>query len=271
MANTVDGIATVNKDRAVATAESSLGDLISMLASVTRADARAVGHWTVHDVAAHLCAVCDVYGSILRGGGSPVPDLESIARWNAQAVANNGARSFEDLVQEMRQGVGKLSGAMHSAVDRPVAWHGALRLPLATACCILAGEALIHGRDIARAAGRPWSIGPERARTVLVGLLPLLPHYVDPERAAPVRACYDLHLRGGDRPRTFLVFGAGRLSVEPPSDRRVDCHIWADPIAFLLVAYGRTGPWPPALRGKIAATGRKPWLAFRLPQLFRKP
>ncbi len=271
MANAVDRIPTATKDQAVSVAEASLRDLVSMLHSVTRSDARAIGEWTVRDVAAHLSAVLAVYPSILRGQGSPVAQVESIEAWNAEALRNNADRAYDALGEEIRQGVADVREAMRSAPDQAVAWHGGVELPLATVCSVLAGEALIHGRDIARAVGHPWSIGADRAKTVLVGLLPLMPHYVDAERAAQVRACYDVRIRGGDRPRTFLLFEAGRLSVESPSSRAVDCHIWADPVAFLLVAYGRTGPWSPALRGRILAAGRKPWLAFLLPQLLRKP
>ncbi len=271
MANSSERMPTVPKGQAVAVAESSLRDLVSMLSSVTRRDVRAVGKWTVHDVAAHLAAVLAVYQSILRGEGSPVAQVDSIAAWNAEAVRSTADRDFDALCQEIRQGVADVCEAMRSAANDSVAWHGGLRLPMATVSSVLAGEALIHGRDIARAVGHPWSIGADRARTVLVGLLPLMPHYVDAERAARVRACYDVRLRGGDRPRTFLVFDSGKLSTESPSSRAVDCHVWAEPVAFLLVAYGRTGPWSPALRGRILAAGRKPWLAFLLPQLLRKP
>jgi hypothetical protein len=45
----------------------------------------------------------------------------------------------------------------------------------------------------------------------------------------------------------------------------------ADPWSFLLVLYGRSGPLKPALTGRILAWGRRPWLAFTLPTLFRKP
>ena len=51
----------------------------------------------------------------------------------------------------------------------------------------------------------------------------------------------------------------------------VDCHISADPVAFLIVAYGRGSQWPPILRGKITAWGRKPWRAFGLMRLLVNP
>jgi hypothetical protein len=57
---------------------------------------------------------------------------------------------------------------------------------------------------------------------------------------------------------TATVSGPGH----PP-----DCWIYADPAAFLLVGYGRTGQWGQILRGRLLAGGRKPWLALRFANL----
>ena len=44
----------------------------------------------------------------------------------------------------------------------------------------------------------------------------------------------------------------------------MDCHVSADPVALLLVSYGRRSQWVPVLTGKLLAWGRKPWLGLRL-------
>jgi hypothetical protein len=51
----------------------------------------------------------------------------------------------------------------------------------------------------------------------------------------------------------------------------VDCRISADPVAFLLVGYGRVSQWPQIARGKMVAWGRKPWLGVKFRSLLRKP
>jgi hypothetical protein len=53
------------------------------------------------------------------------------------------------------------------------------------------------------------------------------------------------------------------MAVGPP-DGAVDRHVSADPVALLLVAYGRQTQWIPAVTGKLVAWGRKPWLGLRL-------
>ena len=68
-----------------------------------------------------------------------------------------------------------------------------------------------------------------------------------------------------------LAFDDGTLHVSTDYAESVDCHLSADPTAFLLVMYGRQGPLRPALTGKVVAWGRKPWLAFRIPSLLQRP
>jgi hypothetical protein len=51
----------------------------------------------------------------------------------------------------------------------------------------------------------------------------------------------------------------------------VDCRISADPVAFLLVAYGRQAQWRPVLLGRMTAWGRRPWRAFALKRLLVNP
>jgi hypothetical protein len=66
-----------------------------------------------------------------------------------------------------------------------------------------------------------------------------------------------------------LTFQDGILLITSRGDGPVDCHLLADPVAFLLVMYGRRGPVRTALTGGVLAWGRRPWLALQLPRLFR--
>lgn len=50
-----------------------------------------------------------------------------------------------------------------------------------------------------------------------------------------------------------------------------DCTISADPVAFLLVGYGRTGQWGEIARGKLVAGGRKLWLGLSFGRLLTSP
>jgi SCP-2 sterol transfer family len=153
-----------------------------------------------------------------------------------------------------------------------VPWHAGLRMPLSTLLAVACGEYLVHGRDIARAAGRRWPVPADWARTVFFGLLPIVPHYLRAEQAHGRPARYDIRLRGEHAARAVFTVEDGVLTVGwPAAGQHADCYLSADPWAFLLVLYGRSGPLKPALTGRILAWGRRPWLAFTLPTLFRKP
>ena len=139
--------------------------------------------------------------------------------------------------------------------------------------CHILNESVVHGFDLAGGRGK---IERRDARLAFEGFI--CPMYralgrpefaVHPEKAAGVRATYDIRVRGGGR--WFFVFENGGLVIEEPSDRRVDCHLWADPRAIMLLAWHRTGLAGPVLKMQVLPWGRKPWLAFRLPGLLKLP
>jgi hypothetical protein len=92
---------------------------------------------------------------------------------------------------------------------------------------------------------------------------------VDQRHAAGVRACFDIRVRRTGR--VFLILDDGAASVEPPSDRPVDCHISAEPATLFLLLWSRTSQWPGALTGRLTVWGRRPWLGIRLPRMLRNP
>jgi uncharacterized protein (TIGR03083 family) len=225
----------------------------------------------VRDIGAHLTGVT-AYAAMLRGVPSPARSIDAITAWNAgnverarhldcTALAAEVDRAYADYLDEARRHPG----------SEPVAWHAGLELPAATVTAILAAEAYVHGWDIANALGVPCRLDGADMCTIFLGLLPLLPHYVDPQRARGVTASFDIRLRHDPPARAILMFDDGHLTTRRSSARRPDCRISADPATYVLVTYGRARPLTAALTGKVVATGRKPWLGLKLASLFRKP
>ncbi|BBU22852.1 hypothetical protein [Mycobacterium xenopi] len=134
--------------------------------------------------------------------------------------------------------------------------------------CLLLGEQLVHGLDIARATHQPWSIRRDDALLVLPAVLALAPNYLRPDRCRAVHVSFELRLRGGPRYRMAVDDGTG---VVGPAGERADCIITADPVAFLLAGYGRVSQWSQIIRGKLRAGGRKPWLAAKFGTLLASP
>src|ERR1700761_8699602 len=111
-----------------------------------------------------------------------------------------------------------------------------LVLEPAVMTCLLLGEQLIHGLDIARAGHRPWSIGREDALLVIPAVLSLAPKYLRPSRTKNMNVSFEIRMRGGCRYRVAIVNGAGFVTT---AGDKADCVITADPVAFLLVGGGR--------------------------------
>ncbi|MBV8181643.1 MAG: hypothetical protein JO045_23125 [Mycobacterium sp.] len=134
--------------------------------------------------------------------------------------------------------------------------------------CLLLGEQLVHGLDIARAAHLPWSIGRDDALLVIPAVVALAPKYLRPSRTKNTEISFELRMRGGCRYRMAITDGTG---VVTEAGAKADCVITADPVAFLLIGFGRVPQLPQILRGKLRAGGRKPWLAAKFGTLMASP
>ena len=254
--------------------------------------------WRVADVATHLGFVLQGFTEAATGSSARfaryVPDEPDfhhrLATVNA-ALIREFTETATDLdqteppsgiehriEQRIEQGIAgflEATEALAPDVQLETPWYGpgVTRTP-DTLTALALGELLVHGLDIARTSRAPWPI--ERAdaavvaREVFARMLPLM--LSDTGRAATVS--YRISFRGTPRGTPDLVvrLDAGTVTTGPAAPgERVDCRIWADPVAFLLVGYGRTPTWRQALAGRIVAFGRRPWIAARLPQLFCRP
>jgi uncharacterized protein (TIGR03083 family) len=266
-------VPAVEVARAARAARGAASQLAALLRACPDPGAAGVGRWTVRDVAAHVAGGAELYTQIARGTPSPAPTIEAITALNDQIIGTIGEQDTAALASRIEAGVaGLLAAAERCQGDPDLPWHAGVQLPLSALLAVACGEYLVHGYDIARAARRPWPVPGGWARTVFLGALPVLPYYLLPGQAPGRRARYDIRLRGEPGARVIFTVADGALAIEAPAPGQpADCHLSADPWAFLLVFYGRSGPLPPALTGKIVAWGRRPWLALTLPALFRKP
>jgi hypothetical protein len=142
-----------------------------------------------------------------------------------------------------------------------------LVLSPSTMTSLLLGEQIVHGLDIARAARSRWDIRPQDALMVLPGALTVAPQYLR-RSALTVRTSFELRIRGANAYRMAVDHGTAIVTY---AGEKADCVITADPVAFLLLGYGRIPQWSPILRGKLRAGGRKPWLAMKFATLLASP
>ncbi|MDQ3825397.1 MAG: SCP2 sterol-binding domain-containing protein [Actinomycetota bacterium] len=251
----------------------------------------ALGQWNLGEVAMHLSQVWGGVSGLARqdltlfrelvpslagaAGDAPLRNIGELGEMTVLAVQSDPERHprvLADRIEAQAQEYFSACVGADPQAARPWLVHGAT-VDQSMLTYHLLNETLMHGYDIARAAGRRWQIEPVHAAMV-VGrfLIPVIRALgramVDAGTAAGLRATYDLRIRGGDR--FHFIFNDGALSVEGPSQRPVDCHISADPVAFLLVAWARQSQWTAIATGKLLAWGRKPWLGPQFRSLMRK-
>lgn len=260
--------------------------VLALLRSVGDRDARAIGEWSVGEVAAHVSHVAAAEAMLATGVATgsraelPVEDdlVGAAARLNDRMLEGDPERDPSVLADRIEESIATFLGTIATVRgDEPVSWLGGTVIPAAALATHLLEELLVHGYDVARAESRRWSIVPSHAALAFGFVLDLMRYspesvrrgFVRQERARGVRVTYDFRIRGSRR--DFVVIEDGVVTIEDPSPRGVDCRISAHPEAALLVGMGRLGPVTPALSGRIAAWGRKPWLALRMSSLLRPP
>lgn len=243
--------------------EDVLPRLTAMLRGIGTGTAPATGSWTVADVACHVSHVIGKDADALAG--RPLPDIELVPAQVAVMTESMLDEDPERDVVVLADRIDAMGRAFLQLRDDPptgaVTWIGGAQLPPSAVACHLLEELVVHGDDIATAAGVPWRIAPEHAALAITGgAVPIIAaspsswvkHGGDRRRRARV----EVRLRGHNR---FVLALDRELHVElPPSGARVDAHLSADPAALLLVMLGRRSQWSAFVRGKVVAWGRRP-------------
>ena len=238
--------------------------------------------WTVGQVAAHLLVGLRGFTAAAQDPIGPewrahIPDTplysERVAAITASTLRDEPRRDAPTLERMLREGIETfLAATEKQPADKrlPAPWYADdFTLPLFQATCLLLGEQVLHGYDIAAALDQPWPIDGADACLIFQAVTTMMPMAVNPEAARGATVSCDIRLRHG--PRAVLSVNNGSARVEPWASQQVDCHLWADPTAFMLLGYGRINQWTAIARGQLLAWGRKPWLALRLRSFFFDP
>jgi hypothetical protein len=227
----------------------------------------AIGSWTVGETAAHA-AHSPKYFLEAAQGTATLAAIDDVAVHNAEFLSNDPERDPHALADRFEDNELALTTYAEALDGDPVVeiFDGVVA-PMSTLLAVELGEVLVHGYDIAHASGLHWPIAADHAALTVGGLLPILPHVIDPIKAEGFNARFAFRIRGGIE--AILVFNNGVLQIDAAGAEPVDCRLSVDPATYLLVSFYRINPTLPTLQGKIVAWGRKPWLAFRVASLFK--
>jgi hypothetical protein len=246
---------------------------------IDRPDALAPGLiWTAAETAAHVVGdLRDYTQALTRHANGYMTHanrpMESPSRLSAKVNARHleeiPERNLHQLADMLEQAAATyLEAAASADTCAQIPTPNGLVIGPSTMAALLLGEQLVHGLDVSRAAGMPWTIASADALLVIPGVLSIAPQYLRPKRAAGVHVSFELRMRGGASYRLTVDDGAAAVST---AGERADCVISADPVAFLLLGYGRIPQWSPVLRGQLRPGGRKPWLAMKFGTLLQRP
>lgn len=239
--------------------------------------------WTVGDVATHMFIVLRTYADSASGrpitSGELIPDLDGytprMAVTTTATIRVEPPRDARALSVMLRQ---HLSAYLHEAETRspdqtvptPMYGEGA-SLPLQHATRLLLGEMLIHGYDVSRGINRPWRIDTKAALQVMPAAFVMMPRIFEPDTARNLDATFRVRLRGGESYGIRVSQGTVDTAPWGQWGKRSDCTLSAEPVAFLMLAYGRKSQWPLIASGRLLSYGRKPWLALSLRARFANP
>jgi hypothetical protein len=246
---------------------------------IDKPDAPAPGlSWTAAETAAHVVGdLHDYTQALTRHANGYMTHANRPTESPSRLSAKVNARHLEEVPE---RNLHRLAGMLESGVDAylnvaanavpsvDIATPNGLVIGPSTMAALLLGEQLIHGLDIARTANMPWTIPAADALLVIPGVLAVAPQYLNPRRAAGTHVSFELRMRGGACYRMAVDDGT---AVVTAAGQKADCVITADPLAFLLLGYGRVSQLSPVLRGQLRAGGRKPWLAMKFGRLISSP
>jgi hypothetical protein len=232
----MDSMTTTLRDDVAARGRANALRLADLVRSLDRRAATAVVPglgWTAVETAAH---VVNLYGrglGDLRRSGSP------------EGTAELNAICLEEYVDRDPQVVADRIVADASTVwdvvlpmlpdDLELAFHAGARTTVVPIMAVLLLEMLVHGDDIARAAGRPWEIDDDDAWRALTEVASLLGAWRRPE--VPARDTVALLGPGDDAIRITCSDDEVAVTVEAvrSGDRVVD----EPPSVALLAVLGR--------------------------------
>jgi putative sterol carrier protein len=271
--------------RADAQARAALADAVARSAQLWRSVGDPAAPvpgltWTAGQTAAHVVGDMREYTEALTRhvngdhaaidipDGSPARVRTGVNDQHLIDVADRDLRRLADMLEETAASYLAVASAIDTSQHVAILTADGLVLEPAAMTCLLLGEQLVHGLDIARAAHRSWSIGRDDALLVIPAVLALAPKYLRSSHTKGLNISFEIRMRGGCRYRMAIANGT---CVVTAAGEKADCVITADPVAFLLVGGGRVRQLPVLLRGKLRAGGRKPWLAAKFGTLLATP
>ena len=218
------------------------------------------------DAAARLVLISQIAADCFAGFPSPIHDLGARQQLLTRYLSRFPERRPRVLASLLEDAVELLLDAPLD--DERIPFHAGIPLDPGVIIGLVVAEFMTQAWDIARTLGLAWAVEPAVARVDSTATIRMLPHLLA-EHATGTQASFRLHIRGGDDITCRLAHG--RMTVARGDTDQVECHISADPVAFVLVAHRRLSRIGRVARGQLVSWGQNPALGAVVPGLFVTP
>src|SRR6266478_3316264 len=163
---------TVEQWNAVRAALRDSGERFADLACSSDPGTMATRDWSIADTVAHVTSIALKDTARAQPGDVPLPypwnvvedqirvtTVDTVNMLNDQILERFTERDPQVLAKQLRTHIDDmLRTSAGLDPDKPVAWLGGSRVPLAAIFAHLTSELQIHGHDVARATRTPWVI-----------------------------------------------------------------------------------------------------------------
>jgi uncharacterized protein (TIGR03083 family) len=188
--------------------------------------------WNAHDVAAHLV---NLAGRYLNADRKLARTQRELAEMNDREIADFESATMGELVGRLRSRAAKYNVFWpEQALDEMFPYREGFPLDAGTLRSNWITELLIHGRDVALAAGEPWPLDDTSCLLTLRLLGHVLPGYLHVAGAED----YTMVIAPGGGMPFSIVVQDGTASIEPSAVSGSD-QLAGSPAALVLLLYGR--------------------------------
>ena len=240
---------------------------VSLIRSISDPTLPVTGsHLTLGDAAAHLVLTAQIAVDCFAGFPSPIHDLGSKRDFDARFLAQFPERRPEQLAALLQDAVDLL---LEAPLDGDlIPFHSGIPLEPGVIIGLLIADLMAFSWDIAITLGLAWSMELATARVATSATMRMLP-FVLSEAAEKTTASFRVHIRGGDDITGRIA--NGNMTISRTDFGPVDCHISADPVAFILVAHRRLSRAGRVARGQLLSWGENRAFGATLRSLFTRP
>lgn len=220
--------------------------------------------WTAGEVAVHVLSVYHRYNHRdFRSHEGLSPSVSALNQQNDRELEALQGLSRLDVTDRLKQESDAFL-AQGLPVEDVYPFHLSQEIDGYGAYGNLLAELLVHGYDVAKAAGHPWPISNRDSLLILNALVQISAGAIDTVATSSVDAIIELRPRGGNPQRLRISHGSASVGDASTIPGRADVILGGPATPMMFNLFGRFGLVASAVRGVGVRGGRRPWLALRI-------